>query len=169
MSWHLRNLRVDDIPGLLEVQRACYGDDFIEDEAVFARRIASASNCSVVLQHDDGVCAYLAAYRSRVGQVTPLHGDFAAPEQAPDTLYLHDMAVLPAFAGQGLARMLVDMLWRMARAQGLAHSALVSVQGSQPYWERKGYAIHVLDDAQQRSSLATYGDGAVYMLAQIGR
>ena len=48
----------------------------------------------------------------------------------------------------------------MARAM---YTALVSVQGSQTYWERHGYAQQPLGDAAQRERLASYGAGAVYM------
>ena len=77
------------------------------------------------------------------------------------------MAVLPAWAGQGLARALMERLWRIARAEGLHYSALVSVQGSEAYWARQGYAVHTLADAQQRERLSGYGEGAVYMLADL--
>ena len=42
--------------------------------------------------------------------------------------------------------------------------SLVSVQGSQAYWQRQGYALHPLQNATQQARLASYGDGAVYML-----
>ena len=157
-----RALTVDELPGLLAVQHACYGEGCIEGAEVFARRLASPANCSLVLERDGQVCAYLAAYRSALGKVTPLHGDFEAVPQA-DTLYLHDMAVLPACAGQGLAQALLKSVWDHAMAQGLRHTALVSVQGSQTYWERHGYAQRPLVDAAQRDRLASYGAGAVYM------
>ena len=67
MSWSPRPLQLDDLPGLLQVQRACYGDEYVEGAEVFARRIASAANCSLVLECEGVVCAYLAAYRSRAG------------------------------------------------------------------------------------------------------
>ena len=158
-----RPLTVDDLPGLLDVQRACYGDDYVESAEVFARRLASPAQWSLVLEDDGRVCAYLAAYGSLLGKVTPLHGDFEAVPQ-PDTLYLHDMAVLPPLAGRGLARALLDPLWRQAQARGLRQSALVSVQGSQGFWERHGYAAQPLHDAAQRQRLAAYGVGAVYMV-----
>lgn len=175
--WPPRPLTAADLPGLLAVQRACYGEGFVEGAEVFARRLASPVNCSLVLEHAGEVCAYLAAYRSHLNKVTPLHGDFgggppAAPGSAgtaaPDTLYLHDMAVLPTLAGQGLARALLAPMWERARHEGLRHSALVSVQGSQGYWERHGYAVQPLADAVQRERLATYGEGAVYMVRAIG-
>lgn len=158
----VRPLASQDLPGLLAVQLACYGPGFVENHEVFAARLASPANCSLVLERAGVVCAYLAAYRSARGKVTALHGDFDAVAQ-PDTLYLHDMAVLPQCAGQGLARALLQPLWNQARSEGLRHTALVSVQGSQAYWERHGYAEQPLADAAQRERLASYGDGAVYM------
>ncbi|MFY3386183.1 GNAT family N-acetyltransferase [Paracidovorax sp. MALMAid1276] len=162
MSVVVRPLALSDLPGLLAVQLACYGEGFVESGEVFARRLASPANCSLVLLQAGAVCAYLAAYRSVRGKVTPLHGDFEASPGA-DTLYLHDMAVLPACAGRGLAGQLLQPLWAQAVAQGLRHSALVSVQGTQPYWERHGYLRQRLPDAAQRTHLASYGEGAVYM------
>jgi ribosomal protein S18 acetylase RimI-like enzyme len=158
----VRPLAAADVPGLLTVQLACYGEGFVESGDVFARRLASPANCSLVLERAGAVCAYLAAYRSVRHKVTPLHGDFEAVPQ-PDTVYLHDMAVLPTCAGQGLARALLQPMWDAARAQGLRHTALVSVQGSGAYWARHGYAAQPLPDAVQRERLASYGQGAVYM------
>lgn len=162
MPWTVRALTPDDLPGLQAVQIACYGDGLVEAAAVFARRLASPADCSQVAVRDGAVVAYLAAYHSRLGKVTPLHGDFDATP-APDTLYLHDMAVLPDCAGQGLAQALLQRLLAPARAAGLRHTALVSVQGSQAYWERRGYAAHALRDAAQQRHLEGYGAGAVYM------
>lgn len=158
----LRALAPADLPGLLAVQRACYGEDFVESADVFTRRLASPANCSLVLVQAGQVCAYLAAYHSVRGKVTPLHGDFEATPH-PDTLYLHDMAVLPHLAGQGLARRLLQPLWEQAAAQGLRQSALVSVQGSEGYWQRHGYVAQPLHQPEQQQRLASYGEGAVYM------
>ena len=166
MSAQPRALTAADLPGLAQVQRACYGDGLAESTEVFARRLASPANCSLVIAQGGRVLAYLAAYRSLLAKVTPLHGDFDAVP-APDTLYLHDMAVLPACAGRGLARALLTRLLPWARAAGLRHTALVSVQGSQGYWTRHGYAEQVLQDAVQRQRLAGYGAQAVYMVAKL--
>jgi ribosomal protein S18 acetylase RimI-like enzyme len=163
-----RPLTVDDLPGLLDVQRACYGDEYVESAEVFTRRLASPAQCSLVLEDGGRVCAYLAAYDSLLGKVTPLHGDFE-PVPQPDTLYLHDMAVLPQLAGRGLARALLEPLCHQASARGLRQSALVSVQGSQAFWERHGYAAQPLHDAAQRQRLVAYGAGAVYMVRGLNR
>lgn len=161
-DFRIRALTAADLPGLLQVQLACYGADFAESGEVFARRLASAANCSLALEQGGRVRAYLAAYRSRMAKLTALHGDFEAVAQ-PDTLYLHDMAVHPEAAGQGLARALLQALWQHAREQGLRHTALVSVQGSRGYWQGHGYAVHLLTDAQQLQRLHSYGQDAIYM------
>jgi predicted N-acetyltransferase YhbS len=71
-------------------------------------------------------------------------------------------------AGQGLAQRLLQPLWDQATAQGLRQSALVSVQGSQRYWERYGYGVEALAQPIQQQRLASYGDGAVYMTRNLG-
>jgi len=162
----IRTLEPRDLPGLLAVQRACYGEGFVERAEVFARRLASPANCSLAAEQGGRIVGYLAAYRSVLGKVTPLHGGFDTVD-APDTLYLHDMAVLPACAGQGIARALLAPLLHGARGEGLRHSALVAVQGAQGYWARHGYAPWALRDAAQRQRLAGYGADAVYMAMKL--
>lgn len=147
----------------MAVQEACYGAGFLESAEVFGQRLASPANCSLVAVEGDAVLAYLAAYRSVRGKVTALQGAFDTPAGRPDTLYLHDMAVHPGCAGRGLAGALLEALWREGRAAGLRYSALVSVQGSRAYWERRGYAVREPASPEARERLAGYGAEAVYM------
>ena len=92
--------------------------------------------------------------------------DFAEYDDA-SVLYLHDMAVSEAAAGQGLARRMVQILKAQARARGVQRTALVSVQGSRLYWERQGYAVESVTNAAQQQHLASYGEGALYMVGFI--
>ena len=165
----LHALAPKHLDGLLAVQRACYGAALVEGAEVFARRLASPAQCSLVAEVDGQVGAYLAAYHSVQGKVTPLQGDFGsvAPPGAADTLYLHDLAVLPQLAGRGLAQALLAWLHGQALAHGLRRAALVSVQGSQPFWQRQGYAAQALAQPAQRAQLARYGAGAVYMARRL--
>ena len=158
----LRPLGVADVDAVLRIQAQCYGTGFVEPREVFARRLAGAGHCSWAAVRGDEVMAYLAAYWSRPGAVTPLNGDFAEYADA-SVLYLHDMAVSPAAAGQGLASRMVQAVRQQARARGISRTALVSVQGSQAYWERQGYNCVFLENAAQQQHLDSYGRGAVYM------
>ncbi|MCJ0765743.1 GNAT family N-acetyltransferase [Variovorax terrae] len=151
-----------DVPRMLEIQRACYGEAFLESGALLLRRLAAAPGTSWVALRAGRVQAYLAAYPSRLGRLTPLHGEFE-PAAAPDTLYLHDLAVHPEAAGAGLGPRLVARALEQARRDGLRHSGLVSVQASHAFWQRQGYADHALAQARQRQRLASYPGAARYM------
>lgn len=167
--WVVRALQAYDVESLLQVQTVCYGDAFLESREVFAQRLSCRHQCSVgVAQSQEApLKAYLAAYWSNPGKVTPLDGEFMPPAQGEQVLYLHDMSVLPELAGQGVARYLLQLLMDQARARGVQQAALVSVQKSQTYWERQGFSIAPVRDAQQMAHLQTYGQGALYMTAML--
>ena len=162
----LRPLGVADVDAVLQIQTQCYGAGFVEPREVFARRLQVAGQCSWAAVQGEQVLAYLAAYWSRPGAVTPLNGEFADYADA-SVLYLHDMAVSPAAVGRGLASRMVDAAKATARQRGIMRTALVSVQGSQAYWERQGYAIEIVKNAAQQQHLATYGPDALYMVGLI--
>lgn len=154
----LAPMRDDDLDAVLAVQAACYPPAMQEAADVVRARLRSTPDTVLVARDGAGICAYLFAYPSRFGKVTPLGGAFVLPA-APDTLYLHDLAVAPRAAGQGVARRLVGGLLDGAAARGLRHSALVAVQESRRFWEGLGYGAADGDAA----ALATYPDGALYM------
>ncbi|KGF81792.1 hypothetical protein IA69_11090 [Massilia sp. JS1662] len=149
-----------DLDAVLAVQAACYPPAMQEAADVVRARLRASPDTVLVARDAAGVCAYLFAYRSRLGKVTPLGGHFALPD-APDTLYLHDLAVAPRAAGQGVARRLVEAM--LVRAGGLRHSALVSVQDTRRFWESLGY----LPAAGDPAALATYPDDALYMARRL--
>ncbi|QLF95011.1 GNAT family N-acetyltransferase [Pseudomonas sp. ABC1] len=155
-------MHAQDIPAVMLIQQACYSAEVLESEAVMQSRQASVSDTCWVAEDMQGVCAYLFSYRSRLGKVTPLDGELCHAEDA-DCLYLHDLAVLPRMAGQGVGPSLVSHALKLARPR-LGHSALVSVQDSQGFWSRQGYRPHGPLPVQQQANLDSYGIPAVYMV-----
>lgn len=162
----LRALAPSDVNAVLRIQAQCYGDGLVEPREVFARRLQATGHCSWGAVAGDELVAYLAAYWSRPGAITPLNGDFANYADA-SVLYLHDMAVSAAAAGQGLARRMLDAARAQARLRGVQQMTLVSVQGSALYWERQGFIVQEVRNAAQQQHLASYGEGAVYMVGLI--
>lgn len=162
-DFHLRPMREDDLDAVFVVQAQCYPPPMQEAGAVLRARLRAAP--ATVLVADDGaaVCAYLFAYPSRLGSVTPLGGAFA-PAAAPDTLYLHDLAVAPRVHGRGLARRLVEDMLGLGPALGLAHAALVSVQGTRAFWEGLGFAAR---PGEGGAALSGYPRGALYMARRL--
>lgn len=137
-----------------------------EDEATIRSRLRAAPDSAWVAQEEGGVCAYLMAYRSVVGKVTPLDGAFDPVAEA-DALYLHDLAVAARCKGQGIGPALVQCAWRHAVSAGLAYSALLSVQGSRGFWERLGYQVWDRLDPAQLANLHTYEGPAFYMVRRL--
>ena len=161
----IRLMHDPDIPAVLDIQAQAYANDLLESEAVIRARRASAPRHAWVAEDDQGVCAYLFAYHSRLGKVTPLDGEFRSPAQ-PDCLYLHDLAVARRAAGRRIGPALVREALGQARQQQLRFSALVSVQDSQAFWNRMGYAEHQ-PDPEHAAHLHSYQVPATYMVCPL--
>ena len=161
----LRTIRDTDLDAALRVQAACYPPSMQEAADVVLARICAAGDTSFVAECEGEVCAYVFAYRSRRGAVTPLDAGFDVAEDG-DTLYIHDLSVSPAAAGRGLARLLVEELQALARVRGLTNCALVSVQSSQTFWERLGFRAADCAGEEARVALATYPPVALYMCSE---
>jgi ribosomal protein S18 acetylase RimI-like enzyme len=153
-----------DLRAVLAVQAACYPPEMQEAPEVVLARLRAAPGTTLLACDEVGVCAYVFAYPSLRGKVTPLGAEFTLPEN-PDTLYIHDLAVAPRALGRGLARRLARQLLERGRAHGLRHAALVSVQDSRRFWEGFGYRVDAV--RPPCPALASYPDGALYMTAAL--
>lgn len=162
----LRPMQEHDIPAVLAIQDECYAAEVLEEEAVIRSRLAAFPRLAWVAEDEQGVCAYLFAYHSRVGKVTPLDGEFQQHEEA-DCLYLHDLAVARRAGGRGIGPALVQRNLQQAQAAQLRYSALVSVQDSAAFWARQGYIEHEQLEPQQAGNLASYQIPAVYMVRSL--
>lgn len=154
-------MQLADLPAVARIQALAYPAGFIEDDATLRERLLAHPDTAWVACAAGQAAAYLVAYRSVLGKITPLAAPFAPSAQA-NCLYLHDLAVHPAYSGQGLGPRLVRHALQVG-ARGMAWSALVSVQASQPFWQALGYQNHPLTGAAQRQNLATYPGQGVYM------
>lgn len=162
----LRPMHPGDLPVVMAIQQGCYGSETVEAENVIRRRLAAAPDTAWVAENAGGVCAYLVGYRSKLGKLTPLGGDFE-PVADGDSLYLHDLAVSAAAAGCGAGRALIEHAWAQGRRFGLKYSALVSVQDSRAFWQKRGYRVLVDLGAEQRQRLATYAGPSYYMVREL--
>ena len=158
-AWTVRPLRATDLPALMRVQVAAYGEGLVEPEAVQAQRLREAPDTVWGAFRDGQLGAYLMAYRTRSDAIGALHLGFA-PDPQGNTLYLHDLAVHPEAAGQGLGSQLVAHALAHAQALGLQQLNLVAVQGSQGFWQAHGWAVLAEPPAQAVQALASYGPGA---------
>jgi ribosomal protein S18 acetylase RimI-like enzyme len=155
-----------DIPAVLALQAECYEVAMNESESVFRSRLSVAPDSAWLAADAHGLLAYLVTYRSQLGKLT-LYGSAFAPAAQPDCLYLHDLAVGRRAQGSGLARRLVECALILAQAEGLAYSALVSVQASQGFWRKQGYEVWDKLAADERDKLASYTGLSCYMVRNL--
>lgn len=165
-GFELRPVSEADLDAVMQVQAQCYPPSMQEPRAIVLSRIRAAGDTSFVACGAGGVHAYVFAYPSILGKVTPLDSGFAVAAR-PDTLYVHDLAVSPPALGKGVAKALVARLFEAARGKGLAHSALVSVQESEHFWAALGYAPAGPGDAEALAALASYPGRAAYMTRRV--
>ncbi len=156
-----------DIASVLQIQATCYLPNMIETESVIRTRLERSSDSAWVIENKDKtLCGYLVAYRSMLGKLTALDTAFKIPPQ-PDCLYLHDLAILPIFQNQKLGQQLVELAHQFALKEKLFYSALISVQNTALFWQKRGYQIwNKLDDVQL-AYLKTYQTPAYYMVRHV--
>jgi N-acetylglutamate synthase-like GNAT family acetyltransferase len=163
----LRSMRPDDLPAILEIQRACYVPAMNEDGETLRARLASAPDFSWVGERAGKVFAYLACYPSMLDKITRLGGNFHVPAK-PDCLYFHDLAVQPGSAGGGYGAALVTHALQAGWQRGLRQATLVCVQDALGFWQRQGFSEREAVPEAARTALATYPGKARYMARLIG-
>lgn len=151
----VRSLTASDLPEVMDVQRSAYVDALLESEASFASKLRLPGSGALGAFEDGALSGYLFCHPWTVGTVVPLNASDLTLPNAPDCLYIHDLAVRADRRGRGLGDRLVIEALGLAERSGLKACALVAVQVSRPFWERHGF--------RARSELE-YGVRAVYMV-----
>lgn len=161
----LRLAKPADVSAIHAIQEESYSPSMQEQQDVILCRLQQAPSTCWVAEDDAGVGAYLFAYLSRLGALTPLEGGFRIAPDA-DALYLHDLAVSSRMAGKGVGQSLFNRAMAFARAQRLAYSTLVSVQDSCSYWMKRGY-VPGTPLPEYGEHLKGYPEDALYMIKSL--
>jgi GNAT superfamily N-acetyltransferase len=160
-----RDMTVHDVQGLLRVADAIH-PDLPESEDVFAERVRLFPMGCLVLVEGGDVCGYAISHPIRHGQPPPL--DRLLGEIAPEAnqYYIHDLAILPKFRGQGFAAECIAKL--LAVAKPYPTTSLVAVYGTAPFWGRYGFASEPVDEVLSEK-LRGYGADAAFLSRQSGQ
>lgn len=163
-SPQIRAMSDSDLQAVLSLQQRCYASAFHEPLAAFASKLQAApGSCWVLPSTLPGeLMAYLVCLPVAPGALPALHASDCPPPDEAAWLYVHDMAVAPEARGAGVAPQLLAQAHAWARLAGLKALALVAVQDSQPFWSKQGFQS--VPDALPADKLASYGDGACFML-----
>ena len=162
---HWRKAELSDLPDIMTIAAAVH-PDLPERSDVIAEKIRLGSDGCRVLISDGKIAGYGLSHLWMLQQVPPLDDFLLALPAAPDCLYIHDVAVLPACRGTRATDAYVDAIMDLARSLTIAHLALVSVYDTTSFWARFGFRV-VTPDAALRMKLTSYGEGAAYMIADL--
>jgi hypothetical protein len=149
-------MRVDDLPAVERLAEAIHVD-FPEGPEVFAERLAL---CPAGCWVRDDLAGYLVSHPWTLGAPPPLDTLLGALPAAPDTWYIHDLALAPSARGTGAAGAIVA---RLAAACALPTMSLIAVGASPPFWRRQGFGPVALPAGK----LDSYGAGAMYMMRSL--
>ncbi len=139
MSFEIRPLKVEDLDDLLVVQRAAYGDIYIESKEIFHTKLIVSNDTCLGGFKEGRLAGYCIGFNWQSGLAVPLHSDIRDIVHLENAYYLHDIAIHPDFEGQGLARIFMETSIEIARSRGFKSVELTAVQTAATYWQRFGY------------------------------
>ena len=152
----VRPLRAADLPAVLAIQHAAYGAGYQESAAVLGRKLEFAPRACWLAHMDEVAVGYVFAHPWSDAGAPPLHAPLVLPAAA-DRGFVHDLAVLPAARGLGVAATLFTCVRAWSSAAGHRGMRLVALADAVPFWKRQGF------QALPATLPAGYGDGACLM------
>ncbi|KAI8634384.1 hypothetical protein F5Y19DRAFT_210065 [Xylariaceae sp. FL1651] len=155
-----RQLTLDDIQALMRVADAVH-TELPESDYVFAERVKLFPDGCLALVKDGELCGYTISHPIRRRQPPELDSLLGEIPPEADQYYIHDVCILPAVRGQGLATQGINKLLRVAERYPSA--CLVSVYGTSPFWARYGFLPPPLVDEALSAKVRGYGADAAYL------
>lgn len=158
-----RPMRPQDLPRVVALAEAAH-PDHPERPAVFAERRALAPDFCAVLDLGGSIFGYVLAHPWTGAAPPALDTLVLRLPDRPDVVHCHDCVIAPEQRGRG--RLAPALATLEARAAGVApFVSLVAVSGKDAFWARRGWRADVLPP----DALASYGDGAVFMVKPVVR
>lgn len=155
-----------DLDAVLALQQRCYDVSFLERREAFAAKLAATEGlgcCWMVRRVGGEPLAYALSLPACEASLPALDAPQCDAPAAPTLLYVHDLAVAPEARSLGLAGLLLAQLQERAWALGLTRLGLVAVQGSGPFWQRRGFAEPAHLPAGLGAKLASFGAEARFL------
>jgi GNAT superfamily N-acetyltransferase len=157
-----------DLPSVMRIANEIH-HALPETEAVFRERLhLFPAGCFVLCDSEIGILGgYVMSFPIRRGKPPALNA-LLGGEIPPDAdqYYLHDLAILPAFRGRGLAKDGVGRVLEVAKGLGYVTVCLISVYGTVLFWKRLGFEEPEPGqvDEVMREKLRGYGEEATYLV-----
>lgn len=127
-----RKMRFEDVPFVYTIANHIH-KELHEDMCVFIERLRLCPEGCFVLE-DTSILGYLISHPYTQGKSPPLN-TLLHEIVDPDCWYIHDLAILEPYRGQGDATKILIWLEKRAKMQ----MSLTSVSGSESFWLRHGF------------------------------
>ena len=161
MNGRWRAMEVEDLDRVMAIAEVVH-PDYPEDRAVFAERLALYPDGCAMAEADGACIGYIVIHPGRLGVPPPLDSPLGTLPEAPDCLYLHDVALLPAARGLGLGVAALERMDALAARQGFRWLALTSTPGARAFWDAQGF-LPQDGGPGLAAKLESYGGGMTYM------
>lgn len=156
-------MSADDLPAVCELAVRIH-PSFPEEAGVFAERLRLYPEGCHVYAEGDLPVAYVLSHPWRALDAPPLNSLLGKLPAAPETYYIHDLALTDEARGTGAGAAIVSELAGHARERGYRTMSLVAVNGSAGFWQRQGFAR--TDAAALAAKLRSYGDDGVQFMTR---
>ncbi|PKP89829.1 MAG: GNAT family N-acetyltransferase [Alphaproteobacteria bacterium HGW-Alphaproteobacteria-16] len=153
-----RAMTVADLPAVATISAKVHGS-YAEDEAVYAERLALWPQGCFVWDMAGDVQGLLVTHPWRGGSPPALGAMLGNIPADADTLYLHDLALLPETRGQGAGGAATGLVMALAAKLGFPDVTLVAVNGAEQFWQRQGFSVE---------AGGGYGSGTYLMRRRVG-
>jgi GNAT superfamily N-acetyltransferase len=166
VTW--RAMLDSDLPTVTAIAAEVH-PDYPESPAVFAERLRLfAEGCLIAVDVNGTALGYAIAHPAVLGQPPALNSLLHDLSSQADCLYLHDVALTAGTRQSGLAGALVGYTRELAGAHGFSCVALMAVNNSTVYWQRRGFVPYEHIDAALAKKIASYDSDARYLVLAAG-
>lgn len=133
----IRAMRPTDLSAVFTLQCCAYRADYHEPVAALASRLAAGAEFCFVAEQGGQLAGYIFAH-PWVGEPPALHVPLASIGTA-DHVFIHDLAVSPAFRRASAGKRLQAAVLERAVNSGFAGMHLVAVGAARLFWHGLGF------------------------------
>ncbi|ETS81470.1 hypothetical protein PFICI_06472 [Pestalotiopsis fici W106-1] len=156
-----RQLKISDIDAVVSIMAVIHAE-LPESRDIFVERLRLFPEGCLGLVNEVGeLSGYAISHPIRYRQPPELDHLLGQIARDADQYYIHDVCVLPAFRGRGLAPQAIKKL--LIVAERYPSACLISVYGTRSFWGRYGFLPPPSIDTSLAEKLLDYGGDATYL------